>query len=126
MSQRYLVSKILDVFGTRAIAERSTQPVIINTVNPGLCYSELSREMQGWAVALFMRLLARTTEVGSRTLVAAVFAGKESHGQYMSDCVVKAPSPFVRSEEGKKTQERVWKELSAKLEEIQPGILANL
>ncbi|KAH0385834.1 hypothetical protein KCU89_g17148, partial [Aureobasidium melanogenum] len=71
-------------------------------------------------------LLARTTEVGSRTLVAAALASHDTHGQYMSDCMVEEPSKFVRSEEGKITQERVWAELSAKLEAIQPGILNNI
>lgn len=33
--------------------------------------------------------LARSTEVGSRTLVTAAAAGPESHGGYMTDCVVK-------------------------------------
>ena len=33
-------------------------------------------------------LIARTTEVGSRTLVAGAAAGMESQGGYMADCVV--------------------------------------
>ena len=33
-------------------------------------------------------LLARTTEAGSRTLVAAAAAGPETHGKYMADCHV--------------------------------------
>jgi len=68
---------------------------------------------------------ARTTEVGSRTLVHATHAGPESHGQYLTNCGVHAPAPFVTSEVGKKFQVRWWKELSAKLESIHPGILQN-
>lgn len=30
-------------------------------------------------------LIARTTEVGSRTLVAGAEVGEESHGEYMAD-----------------------------------------
>jgi hypothetical protein len=71
-------------------------------------------------------LLARATEVGGRTLVAAASAGEESHGQYMSECVVTEPSAFVRSEEGQKTQERFYKELMQLLEKIQPGITRNI
>lgn len=33
-------------------------------------------------------LLARSTEVGSRTIVAAVAAGEESSGAYMADGVI--------------------------------------
>jgi hypothetical protein len=67
-------------------------------------------------------LLARKTEVGSRTLVHAGSQGVESHGKYVSDCEITQPSAFVRSEEGKESQERVWKELVGKLEGIQSGI----
>ncbi|CAD0084109.1 unnamed protein product [Aureobasidium vineae] len=128
MGVRYPVSKLMDVFCTRALVEKTTSsyPVTMNTMNPGFCYSELSREMSGFAFQLMYKLLARTTEVGSRTLVAAALASHDTHGQYMSDCLVEPPSKFVRSEEGKRTQERVWAELSAKLEEIQPGILKNI
>ncbi|KAH0343627.1 NAD(P)-binding protein, partial [Aureobasidium melanogenum] len=128
MRERYPVSKLMDVFCTRALAERtpSPYPVTINTMNPGFCYSELSREFNSFAFRLMYKLLARTTEVGSRTLVAAALASHDTHGQYMSDCMVEEPSKFVRSEEGKRTQERVWAELSAKLEAVQPGILNNI
>ncbi|KAG9599235.1 NAD(P)-binding protein, partial [Aureobasidium melanogenum] len=128
MRERYPVSKLMDVFCTRALAERtpSPYPVTINTMNPGFCYSELSREFNSFAFRLMYQLLARTTEVGSRTLVAAALASHDTHGQYMSDCMVEEPSKFVRSEEGKRTQERVWAELSAKLEAVQPGILNNI
>lgn len=90
------------------------------TANHGV-NSEFGRE-SGRLVAFFRLLLARTTEVGSRTLVHAAAQGTESHGQYLSDCGITPPSTYVRSEEGKRDQERVWKELVAKLETIQKGI----
>jgi hypothetical protein len=67
-------------------------------------------------------LLARKTEVGSRTLVHAGTSGVESHGKYLSDCKITEPSAFVRSDEGKRSQEKVWKELIEKLEGIKSGI----
>jgi len=39
---------------------------------------------------------------------------------------VHRPSPFVRSEEGAKAQKKVWSELNAKLEKIQPGVVSNV
>ncbi|KAG9952900.1 NAD(P)-binding protein, partial [Aureobasidium melanogenum] len=128
MRERYEVSKLMDVFCTRALVEKTSPsyPVTINTMNPGFCYSELSREYNGFAFRLLYKLLARTTEVGSRTLVAAALASHDTHGQYMSDCMVEEPAKFVRSDEGKRTQERVWAELIAKLEAIQPGISKNI
>ena len=66
--------------------------------------------------------------MGSRTLVAAAAAGEESQGQYMSDGKVADQdlSPFVKSEEGKEAQRKVWKELSGILETIQPGITSGI
>jgi NAD(P)-dependent dehydrogenase (short-subunit alcohol dehydrogenase family) len=128
MSERYQVSKLLEVLIVRAMADKksSTQiPVTINCVNPGLCHSELSRE-SGWGLAIMKFFLARSTEQGSRTLVHAASLGPESHGQYSSDCVVAQPSRYVLSQEGWKDQQRVWDELAAKLERIQKGVTSNL
>ena len=36
------------------------------------------------------------------------------------------PAPLVRGEEGPQIQAKVWSELSAKLEKIQPGIMNNI
>ena len=36
------------------------------------------------------------------------------------------PAPLVRGEEGPQIQAKVWNELSAKLEKIQPGIMNNI
>ena len=71
-------------------------------------------------------LIARTTEVGGRTLVHSCAAGPESDGQYMSECKVKEPSAFVRSQEGAEVQARVHKELMTILENIQPGVTSNI
>jgi len=135
MGDRYNTSKLLEVFTIRSLAKQmqegphASEPIVLNTVNPGLCHSSLARDIvgvKGLFFALFKLILARTTEVGSRTLVAAASAGDESHGQYMSDCVVVPPSEFVRSEEGQKTQQRVYEELMDILEKIQPGITKNI
>lgn len=133
--ERYPVSKLLEVFTVRSLAAQiskgphASEKVILNTVNPGLCHSSLSRQAKGFQALffnLFKATFARSTEVGSRTLVACAAAGEESHGKYMSDCVISEPSEFVRSEEGKKTQERVYNELLDILEKIQPGIRGNI
>ncbi|KAI4128640.1 MAG: hypothetical protein LQ347_004096 [Umbilicaria vellea] len=129
MQDRYNVSKLLEVFYTRELAARTKAnnkaDVIINFLNPGLCHSELAREA-GWALYIMKLLLARSTECGSRTLVQAVEAGHESHGQYMSNCRPSATAPLVTSPEGVKAQKQVWEELSARLETIQPGIMQNV
>ena len=82
--------------------------------------------MAAYVLTFAKAMLARTTEVGGRTLVHSAVAGEESHGQYMSECKVKEPSSFVRSKEGAAAQERVHKELMDILESIQPGVTNNI
>ncbi|CAD6588713.1 MAG: hypothetical protein ASARMPRED_003701 [Alectoria sarmentosa] len=129
MSDRYQVSKLLEVFPCRELATRTKQSgkpdVIINYLNPGLCHSELSRDGP-FMLTVLKFFFARSTEHGSRSLVNAVEGGKETHGQYLSDCRVTPPAPLVTGPEGPEIQKRVWTELSAKLEKIQPGIMANV
>ncbi|KAJ8119055.1 hypothetical protein OPT61_g110 [Boeremia exigua] len=128
IKDRYMVSKLLEVLAIRAMAEQKPAPqipVTINCVNPGLCHSELSREA-GWGLTILKFFLARSTELGSRNLVHAATLGPESHGQYVSDCVVEQPSQYVMSTEGWKDQQRVWAELVEKLERIQKGVTSNL
>jgi len=79
--------------------------VVINFVNPGFCHSTLTRKHDvGIIFAIIQKLLARTTEVGSRTLAVGASAGTKSHGAYMTDANVNngALSAFFRSEEGRK------------------------
>ena len=90
-SGRYPVSKLLELLIVRHLISlrgskmADSSSVIMNCVNPGLCHSELTREFGSVAVNIFLALLARTAEEGSRNLVFAVSAGKGSHGQYISD-----------------------------------------
>ena len=91
MEDRYSVSKLLSIFSVRALAAKTqnkTPPVAINVLNPGFCYSELTRNVGGlmaWKFTMLKALFARSTEYGSRTLVHAASVGWESHGKYMSD-----------------------------------------
>jgi NAD(P)-dependent dehydrogenase (short-subunit alcohol dehydrogenase family) len=124
----YPISKLLGVLVVREIAPKlEGSGVTLNILNPGLCHSELNRD-GGWVVNIMKVLLARTTEMGSRTLVAAAVAGPESHGKYMTDAKIddNALSDFVKSTDGKEAGKRVWKELSEILEEIHPGITGHL
>lgn len=73
-------------------------------------------------MAFMKMILARSTEVGSRTLVHAGSQGAETHGQFLSDCHVQQVNSFILTKEGYETQERFWKELSEKLEGITEGV----
>ena len=130
---RYNTSKLLEILTIRELAPAMTASgkpkVILNTLTPGFCHSELMRHalfplnVLGW---VGKRLIGRSTEMGSRTLVAAASAGEESHGTYMTDCLVREPSRWVRSEKGKEAQTRFYKELLMVLEEIEPGVTKNI
>ena len=94
-NMRYNVSKLLIIFGVRAFATKATKmpngslDVIINTPNPSFCKSDLSAEMKGNAgYATFERVMARSTEEGSRALVHGLLADGKSNGQYLNDCKV--------------------------------------
>ena len=90
MAGRYALSKFLVIHAVRELAERSKNSgkgqVILNTPNPSFCKSGLARESQGSAAfRMFERMLARSTEEGSRALVHGLFAGEDTHGEYMSN-----------------------------------------
>ncbi|KAF2089161.1 NAD(P)-binding protein [Saccharata proteae CBS 121410] len=136
MMDRYNVSKLLEVLTVRHLAQdpalpsnkdNKDYPVVINTVNPGFCYSNLRRNMgQSIFIDLFEKALARTEEVGSRSFVYAAQAGRESHGQYISDSKITPPSKLVQSQEGQVLHDRVWGELKDILESIVPGVTNNV
>jgi NAD(P)-dependent dehydrogenase (short-subunit alcohol dehydrogenase family) len=122
MGNRYQVSKLLEILALRQLCSLyPSLPVTINCVNPGLCKSDLAREAP-WSLHFLTFLLGRRTEVGSRTVVHAGMAGEETHGEYLSDCQTTAPAPWVRSEEGREAQGRVWEELVGILEGVKEGV----
>jgi hypothetical protein len=96
--------------------------VTVNCLNPGYCHSELERDMNSRVVAVAKKIVARTTEVGARTLVDASLRGPSSHGKYLSDCKVRDCATIVEGKGGSQLQARVWSELAIELEKIQPGL----
>ncbi|SPN99118.1 related to enoyl-CoA hydratase/isomerase [Cephalotrichum gorgonifer] len=127
---QYPMTKLLEIFAVRQLASIipvSTSGVVVNTVNPGLCYSDLDRNLGTMArlgMAVTRRVLARTSEQGSRTLLHAAFAGPESYGAYCSECQVKESDipAWITSAVGKSMQKRVWTDLLKRLESIGHGV----
>ncbi|KAI0019597.1 short-chain dehydrogenase [Xylariomycetidae sp. FL0641] len=133
MDDRYNVTKLLDLLLVRELAAETDAngkpPVTITAVNPGLCRSQLFREAKfplSWFMPVSLFLLGRTNEMGARNFMAAALADESWHGQYVSECKPCPPSSFVRSKEGEEAQKRVYEELVDLLEEIEPGIGANI
>lgn len=130
MGDRYQLSKLLEILVVRHIkaSVSKTYPgVMLSTTNPGLCHSALGRD-SGWFLWFLKLALARSTEVGSRTLVAPAEGGDEAHGVYFSNGVVSEGevSAFARSEEGAKAGTKVWGELRGLLEGVQKGVTEGL
>ncbi|TVY53647.1 Short chain dehydrogenase sol3 [Lachnellula cervina] len=150
--ERYSVSKLIQLLAVRELAAQvshepvlTTPAVIINCMTPGGCKSDFDRESTGFARfmgKIMYAVLARTTEVGSRTLVAGLAAGEESHGSYMADCHIAEyltyrlrmrdanaafrPGPMVRGSDGMALQKKIWDQLVIQLETIRPGISEDL
>jgi NAD(P)-dependent dehydrogenase (short-subunit alcohol dehydrogenase family) len=131
MDERYPTSKLMEVLLVRELAPRlKDSGIVMNMINPGLCKTELSRDrnFQAFVLSVMKLLLARTAEQGSRTLVAAAAAGKESHGCYMTDALVDdgALSPFVTSDKGAKAGKELWRQLQPILNGIVTGVTKNV
>ncbi|OJD12493.1 hypothetical protein AJ78_06919 [Emergomyces pasteurianus Ep9510] len=134
MQERYPTSKLLQLLAIRELASRtasSSPSVVINLVSPGLNRTSLTRETTGLEAIVLVAIqaiFAWEPEVGSRILVHATMAGKESHGVLLDKCEIKNNilAPWIETDEGKKVQRKVWSELEKKLEAIQPGILSEV
>ncbi|KAG6856249.1 hypothetical protein H0H87_006108 [Tephrocybe sp. NHM501043] len=111
---------VLEVLFYQAVNERlgAQSPVIINGVNPGLCYSELRRDISGisaWSIWIMEKFLARTSEEGSRQLVWAAVGGKDDEdklrGAYVDGLRIVEASDFAVGEEGHVVQDKLWREV---------------
>ncbi|KAG7444404.1 NAD(P)-binding protein [Guyanagaster necrorhizus] len=136
-SERYNLTKLLNVFFTRSLQSRLPESIIVNAINPGFCESELRRSLTTtWYMAFadwaMVKLIGYTTEEGSRQLVwAAVGGGEEENslrGGYVSFSKIVEVSDFAISERGLKAQEKIWDELVdilSKVDERIPNVIES-
>jgi retinol dehydrogenase 12 len=130
------VSKLIVILVVRQLAQQvaknsttSQIPIIINSPNPGLCKTELTRHLGGvlgLTIGAVTSVVGRTSEMGSRTLWAAACASEESSGSYMDNCRVCDPSLNALGDEASLLQKRVYDELMEILSDIEPGIMENI
>ncbi|PVI02178.1 short-chain dehydrogenase/reductase SDR [Periconia macrospinosa] len=121
--QRYYTTKLLNVLWTRNLASKvPAEEVVINTVNPGFCYSGLHRHESTGIIKIFLWAFGWTSAQGGHCLVDALVQHDGSHGKYLSDQKETAPSAFVLSEEGKTAETRIWDETIALLQKEVPGV----
>jgi hypothetical protein len=124
---RLIKPTVLNLFFTHSLQELlDDTPVIVDTVNPGYCYSELRREIKVGFMAivdwLMEKALARSTEGGSRQLVYAAVGGAEDpdklKGAYLNIHRIDEPNDTLLGEEGKRRRDILWVSL-------RPTILAT-
>ncbi|KAK0457807.1 uncharacterized protein EV420DRAFT_479290 [Desarmillaria tabescens] len=133
-TKRYYVTKLLNVFFARSLQSRLPDSIIVNSINPGFCASELRRSITDtWYMALadwaMVKLIGYTAEEGSRQLVwAAVAEDQNLRGGYVSFSKVVEPSDYAMSETGLKAQEKIWAELVdilSKVDERIPNVIES-
>ncbi|KAL4940976.1 hypothetical protein BDV06DRAFT_213050 [Aspergillus oleicola] len=123
------LSTFIDPIPGGKTTEQNTNPIVINSVDPCFCKTNLPGDLAG-AVKFFFKMFegmfARSAEEGARLIVQAASGGRESHGGYFRSARLFEYAPFINSEEGMKRREYIWEQLGRKLEELQPGVLGNV
>jgi retinol dehydrogenase-12 len=130
MEGRYYLSKLMEQLAVRQLAlelsrssAKGSGSIICNCVNPGWSKTDLFRTNDGGLSGrIGPKMVGRSAESGGRTLAHAAVAGEETHGKYLSECRVKPEGSWVRSDEGVRTEKRLWAELVDILEGIRPGV----
>ena len=111
---------VLNVLFVRALQDRipSSHPLVVTSVDPGFCISELRRNIPAAEYAELEKT-ARTAEEGSRQLLYAALGPDPTkldsdettsvmRGAYVSNVEVVAPHPILETEAGAELQRRIW------------------
>lgn len=131
---RYALTKLIEECAVRrfaALCPVERTGVTVNMVAPGLCSTGLGRDATTFTKIMHetvRAMMARSAEVGSRTILHGLLAGDESHGKLLSGCKIKeywVPN-WVSNTEGQAMQEKIWAELVSRLEDIQAGCVSQL
>ncbi|KAF7356328.1 hypothetical protein MVEN_00965100 [Mycena venus] len=123
---RYATSKLFNLFLTREIAKLpQAEGVVVNVVAPGLCYSELGRDLDLSPTTLFLfKRLAFTTTEGSLNLLYGLLRPTPP-GAYIYACKLDKPPSWTDREKGLSVQAKVWSEMVEVWREVSPEV-ANI
>ncbi|KAK0720189.1 hypothetical protein B0H67DRAFT_575280 [Lasiosphaeris hirsuta] len=126
----YCLVKLLAMSIVRAVAKeteagrdgRSGPEIIVNSVCPGLCKTDLGRNFS-WLVQKFMlpyhAIFARSGEEGGRALVSATVLGPESHGRFWHNDILQPVAELVADDA---FMAESWSEIMAILKKAQPDL----
>jgi NAD(P)-dependent dehydrogenase (short-subunit alcohol dehydrogenase family) len=131
---RYALTKLVEECAVRQFADICPVEhtgVVVNMVAPGLCSTGLGRDARTFTKIMhetIRAMMARTAEVGSRTILHGLVAGEASHGKLLSGCKIKEywVPDWVSNAEGQRLQKNIWEELVDRLEKVQPGCISQL
>ncbi len=131
---RYALTKLVEECAVRqfaALCPVERTGVVVNMVAPGLCSTGLGRDARTFTKIMHeavRAMMARTAEVGSRTILHGLVAGEESHGKLLSGCKIKeywVPN-WLTNDEGQRLQGGIWKELVGRMEAVRSGCVSQL
>ncbi|KAA8646570.1 uncharacterized protein ATNIH1004_008003 [Aspergillus tanneri] len=134
MDSRYALTKLVEecaVHQFAALCPIERTGVVITMVAPGLCTTGLGRDARTFTKIMHeavRAMMARTAEIGSRTILHGLLVGEDGHGKLLSGCKVKefwVPT-WLTNEEAQKLQKGIWDELVCRLESVQPGCISQL
>ncbi|RSL38694.1 hypothetical protein CEP53_014654, partial [Fusarium sp. AF-6] len=131
--ERYNTAKLLQLIIIQKLAKACDSSakghVLINALAPGLCntafYQRSSSTMANFLLRALFWPFWRDAEMGSRTIMAAAFAGEDTHGKWMSHCKLQRWPGLMAGEDGENMVDRVWAELVVIMEGIQGGVTGN-
>ncbi|KAJ7656345.1 hypothetical protein DFH06DRAFT_1473594 [Mycena polygramma] len=109
---RYPTSKLFNLFVTREIAKLpKAQGVVVNVVSPGLCASELGRDLGISGIAeRLINALSFSTAQGSLSLLYGVLR-PTAPGAFIYATKVTNPPSWTQKKEGLEVQAKVWSEM---------------
>lgn len=131
---RYGQSKLLLEYAVRrmsklpAVLGKDRNPkVIINTVCPGMCKTEIGRNYDHWFLKFVMEyvimpFLAKSAAQGATSYLAALTAGPESQGQMWAVTHYSKEWDAIKSPEGKAFGDKVWQELQDMMTGWEPSV----
>ncbi|KAI8195196.1 Short chain dehydrogenase atnD [Colletotrichum sp. SAR 10_76] len=110
----YPLSKLMQVYMVRHLAALlpvSETGVVINVLDPGICATDLARNMP-WFFRAYIGVMrvgyGISAEQGSRKLLHGVTAGEASHGAFLAEMEVMEVPAWAADEAGRRVQARVW------------------
>ncbi|KAF4446384.1 hypothetical protein F53441_9952 [Fusarium austroafricanum] len=124
-SKTKLVQAIFMTQLAKAVDASGKGQIIVNGVHPGFCSTPLFSKTSfpfNLMFSILLAFLGRTAEMGSRALLAGVFAGNDLHGKLMFNGEFHELPKCMQGDDGEKLRGRVWGELMRILEGIEPDV----